>query len=152
MSDEECRAALGSRHVGRAAVQTDSGPHIVPVNYAIAGNSLFFRASAASVLGQNACAGTVAFEIDELDASRHRAWSVLVRGPVVHAAVVGDDAATSMRVDGTPAPAVGRLGRELYELRWRELSGRWTETDGAGEADVGVSHAESPPFPDVAAG
>ena len=136
MSDEECRAALCSRHVGRAAVQTDSGPHIVPVSYAVAGDSLFFRASSASLLGRNACSGTVAFEIDELDPARRAAWSVLVRGPVVHAAVAGDDAATTARVDGLPTQGVGRPGRELYELRWRELSGRRTEPDEAEARDL----------------
>ena len=144
MSDEECRAALSSRHLGRAAVQTDSGPHIVPVTYEIAGDSLFFRASSASVLAQNACAGTVAFEIDELEPSRCRAWSVLVRGPVVHAAATGDDAAASATMAGSPAATVGQVGRELYELRWRELSGRWTETDGSGEAEVGGGQAQPP--------
>ena len=129
MTDQECRSALGSRHVGRAAVQTDSGPHIVPVRYAIAGDSLFFRASSTSVLGMYACAGTVAFEIDDLDPARHAGWSVVARGRVVHADTADARVARSMPVQAVESAAVGRLGRELYELKWRELSGRRTEPD-----------------------
>jgi nitroimidazol reductase NimA-like FMN-containing flavoprotein (pyridoxamine 5'-phosphate oxidase superfamily) len=129
MSDEECREALGSRNVGRAAVQTDSGPQIVPVNYAVDGDSLFFRALPPSDLGRDVCEGTVAFEVDDLDLDRQARWSVLVRGPVVPATAHGRPVADQLRTAGLPR-AEGRSGRELFELRVRELSGRWVDPDG----------------------
>lgn len=40
---DECLRLLDVRHVGRLAYCTNSGPRIVPMNYALAGDTLLFR-------------------------------------------------------------------------------------------------------------
>jgi hypothetical protein len=133
MSDKECREALGSRNLGRAAVQTDTGPQIVPVKYAVDGDSLFFRALPPSDLGHDICEGTMAFQVDDLDVDRHARWSVLARGPVVRATHRARPAAAHLGAVGFRLPAADRPGRELYELRWRVLTGRWADPEAEAE-------------------
>ena len=117
-----CLELLAGSMVGRVAVCTPDGPHIVPVNYAVLDSSVVFRTTPYSVLGANAWAGRLAFEIDHLDHANHRAWSVVAhgRGEMVEGA--GD--LETVRAIGDLQPwAAGN--RALYvRLRWTELTGR----------------------------
>lgn len=80
LNESECRALLADRQVGRVAVMTPDGPHIVPVNYALVDDSVVVRTSPFTVLATYAPSSTLAFEIDDLDNSTRTGWSVLVRG------------------------------------------------------------------------
>ncbi|MGH3363728.1 MAG: pyridoxamine 5'-phosphate oxidase family protein, partial [Nocardioidaceae bacterium] len=51
LSVDECVELLSANVVGRAAICTPSGPHVVPVNYAVDGDSIVFRTTPYSVLG-----------------------------------------------------------------------------------------------------
>jgi nitroimidazol reductase NimA-like FMN-containing flavoprotein (pyridoxamine 5'-phosphate oxidase superfamily) len=83
---EECRDLLSTHGVGRLALPTDSGPEIVPLNYAVVDGSVVFR-TAADTLPSRAAGAQVAFEVDRIDAAFSQGWSVLVRG---HAGTVTD--------------------------------------------------------------
>lgn len=76
----DCLGLLTRGTVGRMAVSTPEGPHVVPVNYVVIDDTLAIRTSAYSILGTYARASLVAFEVDELDQRTHSGWSVQVRG------------------------------------------------------------------------
>ena len=122
LDHETCLKLLTGGLVGRVAVCTPDGPHIVPVNYVVVEQSVVFRTRAYSVLGANAWAGRLAFEGDHLDVESRSAWSVVVhgRGEMVE----DDEELAAVRAVGDPQPwAPGN--RALYvRLRWSTLSGR----------------------------
>jgi nitroimidazol reductase NimA-like FMN-containing flavoprotein (pyridoxamine 5'-phosphate oxidase superfamily) len=119
---EECRELLGAGLVGRVAVSTPMGPHIVPVNYAVVDDSVILRTSPYSVLGSHARGAILALEIDQFDYTRQRGWSVVARGRAD--AVTSAEELNHIRHVWEPnAWAAGQ--RNLYlRVRWSELTGR----------------------------
>lgn len=77
---ERCLELITRGTVGRIAVTTPDGPHLVPVNYALVDDTIAIRTSAYSVVGTYARGSVVAFEVDHLEHETHAAWSVMVRG------------------------------------------------------------------------
>jgi nitroimidazol reductase NimA-like FMN-containing flavoprotein (pyridoxamine 5'-phosphate oxidase superfamily) len=75
----ECLNLLALAQVGRVGLVVDGQPEILPVNYALDGDTILFRTDQGSVLNQASMAN-VAFEVDSIDESTHSGWSVLVRG------------------------------------------------------------------------
>ena len=122
LTERECRDLLAAGGVGRVAVCTPDGPHLVPVNYAVHDDSVVFRTTPYSVLGKLAWHQRLAFEVDHLDHENWRGWSVVAAGPgeMVEA---GDELA-AIRTFWDPRPwAAGQ--RLLYvRLRWDRLTGR----------------------------
>ncbi len=128
LSVSEAEALLRAGVTGRVAVSTPKGPHILPVNYSVVGDSVVVRTSPYSILGTHAHRSTVAFETDVFDHERHRGWSVVVRG---RAEVISDAAMleTIQRV-WPPRPwASGQrtlhIGVRLDEVTGRKLGGGW---------------------------
>ena len=68
--------------VGRVAISTPTGPHIVPVNYAVVDEAIIVRTSPYSLLGTYGRDTMVAFEVDGFDHELERGWSVQARGRV----------------------------------------------------------------------
>lgn len=122
LSTDECRELLSAGLVGRVAVCTPVGPHIVPVNYAVVDDSVVLRTSPYSVLGSHARGSILAVEIDTFDYERQRGWSVVARGRAE--AVTGAEDLNHIRSVWDPrAWASGQ--RNLYlRVRWSELTGR----------------------------
>lgn len=79
LREEECLALLASREFGRLAVVRDGHPEIFPVNYLLSGRTIVIHTQAGTKL-THATLAQVAFEVDEIDHSTHRGWSVQVRG------------------------------------------------------------------------
>lgn len=123
---DECVRLLGAGGVGRVAICTPSGPHIVPVNHAVVGDSVVFRTSPYTVLGTYAWNTMLAFEIDGLDAEYQSGWSVVASG---RAHIVEEaDELQEIRRTWDPTPWAGGT-RQLYvRLRWNQLTGRRTGT------------------------
>lgn len=121
MSLADCLSALHSRDVGRVALATNSGPRIVPVNYGLIDESIVFRTSPYSELAQNAVDMELAFEVDDLDFTRHTGWSVVAYGK---GARVDDEELRRVQRLADPEPwAMGQ--RNFYvKIAWRQLSGR----------------------------
>ncbi len=65
--------------VARIAVSTDGAPIVIPVNYAYHEGGLLVRLGP-GLLGQLVPGSLVAVEVDHVDVTARRAWSVLVRG------------------------------------------------------------------------
>ena len=122
LSSTECHSLLRSGDVGRAALSTPNGPHIMPVNYSVVDDAIILRTSPYSVLGTYGRDTTLAFEIDEFDAFLRRGWSVVARGRAV--TVTDRDQLDRIQEVAEPRPWVGG-GRSLYlRLPLTELTGR----------------------------
>jgi len=76
----ECRKLIAPGGVGRIAFTTASGPVVVPVNFAVVGDSIVIRTGRGTLIQAHAY-DQVAFEVDHLDEAMRRGWSVLVSGP-----------------------------------------------------------------------
>ncbi len=117
----ECEGLLRLSEVGRVAVSTPNGPHIVPLNYAISKGGIVVCTTPYSVLGTYGRDSLLAFEVDHFEHPQHRGWSVVVRG---RAAIIEDpdDLHTLLRV----LPRSWASGsRSLYlRIAMTEMSGR----------------------------
>jgi nitroimidazol reductase NimA-like FMN-containing flavoprotein (pyridoxamine 5'-phosphate oxidase superfamily) len=76
---DECLRLLRGRRVGRLGIVIGGEPVILPVNYAVAGETIVFRSAPGSKLDMGPRA-PACFEVDEFDESMHVGWSVLVAG------------------------------------------------------------------------
>jgi uncharacterized protein len=80
LSEQECLALLKGVKYGRVAVVTHEGrPEIFPVNFTLHGRTVVFITGSA-VMQARAPLGHVAFEVDDIDASTHEGWDVVVSG------------------------------------------------------------------------
>lgn len=76
---DDCLQFLAHHHLGRLGVVADGQPIVLPVNYALDGESIVFRSDEGTKL-HAALGQAVAFEIDGADNLAHAGWSVLVTG------------------------------------------------------------------------
>jgi nitroimidazol reductase NimA-like FMN-containing flavoprotein (pyridoxamine 5'-phosphate oxidase superfamily) len=76
---DECLRLLRGRRVGRLGIVIGGEPVILPVNYAVAGETIVFRSAPGSKLDMGPRA-PACFDVDEFDESMHVGWSVLVAG------------------------------------------------------------------------
>jgi uncharacterized protein len=77
---DECLALLRQLSVGRVAVSGRAGsPFVVPVNYAIDGETIVFRSDGGRRL-RDLVDHPVSFEVDLVDPMHRTGWSVLVEG------------------------------------------------------------------------
>jgi nitroimidazol reductase NimA-like FMN-containing flavoprotein (pyridoxamine 5'-phosphate oxidase superfamily) len=132
LSTHECRTLLSAGLVGRVAVCTPVGPHIVPVNYGVVDDSVVLRTSPYSVLGSHAGGTILALEVDQFDYERQHGWSVVARGRAE--TVTNAEDLSHIKAMWEPrAWAAGQ--RNLFvRIRWSELTGRrlgagWNPTD-----------------------
>lgn len=81
---DECLRLLATMSVGRIAVASpDEAPVVVPVNYALDGDVVVFRADRGSRLDK-LDALAVSFQVDLIDPFQKLGWSILVRGTARH--------------------------------------------------------------------
>ena len=80
MTRAECFEHLGTQVVGRLAVSRWTGPHVVPVNFVLDGESIVFRSGPGMKL-RSLAARPVSFQVDAIDPRSRTGWSVLARGP-----------------------------------------------------------------------
>ena len=128
---ETCLEHLRAGVVGRVGVAVDGDPIVLPVNYRLVETLgltwVVLRTRPGNVIDQ--ASNRVAFEIDGIDASHHRGWSVLVRGTLL--AIDTDAASFRERFDSEPWMTTERdawrviepfsiTGRELHraEQQW----------------------------------
>jgi nitroimidazol reductase NimA-like FMN-containing flavoprotein (pyridoxamine 5'-phosphate oxidase superfamily) len=74
--------------VGRIGYSGRYGPTILPVNFTVQDNAIYFRTARHSTMEEDLRTGIahadykVAFQIDHFDKTAHTGWSVLVQGDV----------------------------------------------------------------------
>ncbi len=136
LEPQECERLLRAGVVGRVALSTPDGPHIVPVNYSVYEDTIVVRTSSYSILGTYGRNAMLAFEVDHLDHERHVGWSVVARGRSW--AEVDPGEVARIRDAWQPRPwAAGN--RNLYlRIRWSTLSGRALGTDWTRENESTV--------------
>ena len=117
---EECADLLKSSVVGRVAVTTPDGPHIVPVNYAVVGEAVVVATAPYSVLGTYGRQSMLAFEVDGFDPVLKEGWSVVARGR----AEAVDPAELRELGGGQPRPWATGTRTLLLRIPWSELSGQ----------------------------
>jgi hypothetical protein len=89
LSRTQCLTALGGQSFGRVAVTQGALPLVLPVNYAMNGPDVVFRARKGGLLDR-ACRDTVvAFETDQCDGTSGAGWSVVVVG-IANVIAAGD--------------------------------------------------------------
>lgn len=116
---EACRALLSTHHFGRLGVTIGHQPMVFPVNYALDGDTIVFRADEGSKL-RGAIGRRVAFEIDGVDQFSHTGWSVIVVGD---AQVAPDD--DHERLQHLPLNPYGPGPKQLWiQIPARSISGR----------------------------
>lgn len=127
LDPEGCIRLLRAGGLGRVALSTPDGPHIVPVNYAVFEDTIVIRTSAYSVLGTYGRNAMLAFEIDHVDHERHVGWSVVARGRGW--AEVEPDEITRIREAWQPRPWASGTRNLYLRIRWESLTGRSLGTD-----------------------
>ncbi|KQY64437.1 pyridoxamine 5'-phosphate oxidase family protein [Nocardioides sp. Root140] len=122
LSPRECLELISSEEVGRVAVCTADGPHIVPVNYVVVDDAIVFRTAPYSVLGTVGWSSPLAFEVDHLDPALRRGWSVVAAGP---GEMLSDaDALTALAGMADLQPWAGGSRHLHIRLPWVSLTGR----------------------------
>ena len=122
LSREDCVRLLGAGIAGRVAVSTPTGPHIVPVNYAVDGESILLRTTAYSLLGTYGRDAQLCFEVDQFDYDNQRGWSVSVRG---RASFVDDpEELSEIARHWAPRPWAAGQRNLVVRIPWTEVSGR----------------------------
>ena len=92
---DECLRLLADEEIGRLAVIADNTPVILPVNYALDGDSVVFRTDPGTKLERGPRA-RASFEVDRFDRERRNGWSVVATGLLEEVTLY--DAATFDRV------------------------------------------------------
>ena len=115
---EQCWAMLRAEEVGRLAFRLIDEVHILPINYAVDGNTLLFRTAEGDKLLGVVMGSDVAFEIDQYDETSAR--SVVVRGT---ARLLGEDEAH--RAENVPLRSwVGTWKYNVVEIAPEVVTGR----------------------------
>jgi hypothetical protein len=149
LSYAECRALLARQRAGRVAVATPDGPHIIPLNYSVVGESIVFRTTPFSVLATYGRNAKLAFEVDHFRDEQRLGWSVVARG---RADVVTDPAELDrIRKGVVPLPWADGSRNLYFRLDWKELSGRALGREGVLD-EIGPGAPGEPAAADHAAG
>ena len=86
----ECLQLLATASVGRIALHWDALPRVLPVNFALDGETVVFRTGPGTKLAAAVAGAVLAFEVDDIDPWYHDGWSVVVTG--VATALTGGEA------------------------------------------------------------
>ena len=91
LSEDECRALLLTHHprLGRLAFVAGDWPLVLPMNFALDGDAVYFRSAPGSKLDAAVRCDRVAFQVDQVDEVWEEGWSLLAFG---HLRVVEDPA------------------------------------------------------------
>ena len=77
--EAECWRLLASQPVGRFAVIAGHYPVVFPVNHTVVSRGILFKTGAGTKLWATGRTN-VSFEVDDIDATGHTGWSILVKG------------------------------------------------------------------------
>jgi nitroimidazol reductase NimA-like FMN-containing flavoprotein (pyridoxamine 5'-phosphate oxidase superfamily) len=133
LSSSACREKLEKAIIGRIAVSVDALPVVLPVNFAVVGDSIVIRTTVGTKLSAAAHHAVVAFEVDDYDEKSEVGWSVLVQGTARE--ITLPDRVEQMRQ--LPLRPVSEEGSEdkFIEVEMQIVTGRHVEPP----------HAETPP-------
>ena len=122
MTPEECETVLRSGVVGRMGLNTPTGPHIIPVNYAVVDDALVVRTDPDGILGTWTRNSPLVFEVDHIDHEWQWGWSVSARG--VGEWVSDPDELARILLVWAPRPWATGDRTRFIRLPWTEITGR----------------------------
>ena len=117
---DECASLLGTQRIGRVGLATPT-PMVLPVQYAVLDGDVVFRTAPGEKLIAAVLGRTVAFEVDDFDASATTGWSVVVVGPSEE---VTDRTELARMRELELHPWAGELRDRFVRIRTDELTGR----------------------------
>lgn len=121
LNTAECRRLLAATSIGRLGYQMDRGPRIVPVNYALAGETIVIRTAPNTEIARFAPGQTVAFETDQVDEFLQTGWSVLAVGKLN---LVSEESLRMLATQQMPDPWAEGSRSVFLQLGTDELTGR----------------------------
>lgn len=80
LSEDECFALLRRGEIGRVSTSLRALPVILPVTYAMDGDTVVFRTGVGTKFHAATRRAVVAFEVDDFDRKARTGWSVMVVG------------------------------------------------------------------------
>lgn len=80
LDTEECLSLLRHGQIGRISTSLRALPVVLPVTYAMDGDTIVFRSSVGTKFHAATRNAVVAFEIDDFDPVTRQGWSVMVVG------------------------------------------------------------------------
>lgn len=110
LSPTECFELLEPGGIGRVGFGSPDGIMMLPVNFAVAANTIIFRTAPDTLLAMHADA-QLSFEVDRLDEALREGWSVLVHG---HAHKITDEREVQHLEDGTHLEPWASGARDVY--------------------------------------
>ncbi|MEE1825329.1 pyridoxamine 5'-phosphate oxidase family protein [Streptomyces sp. BE20] len=120
LTEPECWELMGSRGIGRIALNAEPGPAVYPVNYAVDSRTVVYRTAPRAAAPADE--SPVSFQVDHIDDRGSRGWSVLVVGRARHVEDL-DEQQRLARLPGTTPWAGG--DRPLWiRIRPDEITGR----------------------------
>ena len=129
LNPAECLDLLTAGGVGRVGFVAVDGIMMLPVNFAVAGNSIVFRTAPDTLLAVYANA-QVSFEADHIDVALEEGWSVLVHG---HAHKITDEREVRRLEAATRlVPWAGGARDVFVRIMPALISGRSVRPDSAG--------------------
>ena len=128
LSPGECLGLLEPGGVGRVGFTSAGRVVIVPVNFAVAANTIVFRTGPDTLLAAYGN-GSVSFEADRLDEACREGWSVLVQG---HAHKVTSEHEVRRLEHGTHLEPWAGGARDVYvRITPARISGRRIDHAGS---------------------
>jgi nitroimidazol reductase NimA-like FMN-containing flavoprotein (pyridoxamine 5'-phosphate oxidase superfamily) len=121
LNPAECTNLLEPGGIGRVGFASADGIMMLPVNFAVTGNTVIFRTAPDTLLALYANA-QVSFEVDRFDETLHEGWSVLMHG---RAHIVTDEREVKHLENGTHLKPWAAGARDVYvRITPTQISGR----------------------------
>lgn len=125
LSRNECIALLEMVRVGRVGITSKALPHILPVNFGVFNDAIYFRTSPGTKLDAATANAVVAFQADAYAPDGSAGWSVLVIGPCCQ---VNEDPSNvpsgSRAFDDLVAWPLGEQARHTVRVEMDTVTGR----------------------------
>jgi nitroimidazol reductase NimA-like FMN-containing flavoprotein (pyridoxamine 5'-phosphate oxidase superfamily) len=123
LTEQECRELLGTTTVGRVAFVDAEGQQLLPVNFVVRDDEVYFRTKHDSVLAQLGDGhDDVAFGVDFHDDLYQRGWNVTLVGSSARV----DDPAVIAELSAAARPRPWAPGERdvMIVIRARRIAGR----------------------------
>ncbi len=121
LSVSECERLLRASVFGRLVLPTPSQTEILPVNFAVMGDSVVLRTARGSLLDRHSDGASLLLEVDAVDHERWQGWSVVARG---RGERMSEDELTAAE-RSSPGPPQWAPDRDVWiRLKLSKITGR----------------------------
>jgi hypothetical protein len=132
LSEVECRRLLATRRLGRLVfVNRRDQPLIVPVNYVLDAGDVLLASGPGPKLQAAIRGDAVAFEVDAIDETTGRGWSVVVTGRATREPRSPSGEGKELSVDPVPRPWAPGPRNAMIRIAPQRVTGRWLAGDPA---------------------